>query len=94
MLPQQIRQELFWDIDNPDIDKNKRLIIDRILQLGNLEELHFIFNYYGKDKISEEVKQIAYLDPKTISFVVNYLEIKKEDLRCYIKKQSTHQHWS
>ena len=94
MLPVQIRKELFWDIKNPDINKNKRLIIDRVLQYGNLAELKYIFNLYGRKEISEEVKQIAYLDPKTLSFVINYLQIKKEDLKCFKKKQSTHQHWN
>lgn len=94
MLPPQIRKEIFWDIEDPDIEKNKQLIVDRVLQYGNLDELRYIFSNYGKDQITDIVKKISYLDPKTLSFVINYLQIKKQDLKCFTRKQSTSQHWN
>jgi len=96
MIPKELRHELFWDVDKStlDIEKNKRLIIDRVLQLGDLAELRYIFNLYGKEVISTEVKQIGYLDPKTLEFVSSYFAIRKEDLKCFIKKQSNPIHWT
>ena len=96
MLPKQIRKELFWDVDRITLDaeKNRRLIIDRVLQYGNLSELKYIFNLYGTGVITEEVKQIGYLDPKTLEFVSSYLDIKKEELKCFTKKQSNPIYWT
>ncbi len=94
MLPRQIRKELFWDVNDPDMERNKRLVVDRVLQFGNLSELKYIIDLYGIDQIIQEVKHIGYLDPKTLAFVINYLQINKEDLKCFTKKQSTQQHWS
>ena len=96
MIPEQIRKELFWDIDRVTLDtkKNRRLIIDRVLQYGNLSELKYIFSLYGTGVITEEVKQIGYLDPKTLEFVSSYLDINKEELKCFTKKQSSPTYWT
>ena len=91
-----LRKELFWDIDVNVLDpeRNKRLIIDRVLSIGNLSELKIIIQYYGKETIVSEIKQMGYLDPKTLEFVVSYFGIRKEELKCYIKKQLAPQHWN
>ena len=94
MIP--VRNEILWDLDPLEIDpdKNRNLIIERILTLGNLEELHFLFNYYDAEIIRQTLKSTGYLDPKTFEFVTTYLGINKEEMKCYIKKQSAIQHWS
>jgi hypothetical protein len=96
MFELPLRKELFWDIDVNHLDagKNKRLIIDRVLSIGNLSELKIIIQYYGKETIISEIKQIGYLDPKTLEFVVSYFGIGKEELKCYIKKLSARQYWN
>lgn len=94
MIP--VRNEIFWDIDlqtlNPET--NKSIIIERILSLGTLDELQFLFSYYSMDTIRQTAKKIGYLDPKTFDFVISFLNIAKEEMKCYIKKQSAAQHWS
>lgn len=96
MFKLPLRKELFWDIDVNHLDagKNKRLIIDRVLSIGNLAELKIIIQYYGKETVTSEIKQIGYLDPKTLEFVVSYFGIRKEELKCYIKKLSARQYWN
>ena len=96
MLSFSIRNELFWDIDFNKLDQtlNKRLIIERVLSYGNLSELKTIYQFYGKNVIKEEIKKAGYLDPKTIAFVTDFLGIKKEELRCCIKKQSDSPFWN
>jgi hypothetical protein len=94
MIP--IRNEILWDIDprTLDPDKNKGILIERVLSYGNLEELKFLFSYYGIDIIKQTVKNTGYLDPKTMEFVISYLNINKEEMKCYLKKQSAIQHWT
>jgi hypothetical protein len=93
MLP--TRKELFWDIDSTAIDviKHKRIIIERVLTLGNLDEFKFLLNTYSPQTLVNEIEQIGYLDPKTLNFVVSFFNINKNKLRCYTRKQSTTQHW-
>jgi len=93
MIP--LRKELFWDVEygKLDAEKHKRIIIERVLTLGNLEEFIFILNNYSRQTLVKEIQQLAYIDPKTLSFVVSYFDINKKKLRCFTKKQSTIQHW-
>ena len=94
MLP--FRRELFWDIDfaNLHLEKHKRLIIERVLTLGNLEEFRQLLVIYKTEIIRQTIMELGYLDPKTMNFVISFFEIDKNQLRCYTKKQSTQQHWN
>ena len=91
-----IREQLFWDIDklNFDFDKNKTLIIERVLNYGTLNEFKEILKYYGYEVIREELKKVGYLEPKTLGFVQTFFKIDKKLLRCYTKKQSNQPHWN
>ncbi len=94
MLP--LRKELFWDIDvdKIDVEKNKRLIIERVLSLGTVDEFRFLLQTYDHHTLISTIRELAYLDPKTMSFVISFFKINKEQLKCYTKKQSAPQHWS
>jgi len=94
MLP--FRRELFWDIDfaNLNLEKHKRLIIERVITLGNLEEFRQLLVIYKTEIIRQTIMELGYLDPKTMNFVISFFEIDKNQLRCYTKKQSTQQHWN
>ncbi|HOO98136.1 MAG TPA: hypothetical protein P5180_10220 [Bacteroidales bacterium] len=85
-----VRDILFWDIDlsrlNPET--NRRIIIERVFSLGNLEELKFIFSRYGTTVIKKEIVNAGILDDKTLQFASEILQIPKEEFRCYRKKQS------
>lgn len=91
-----LRPELFWDIDFSKLDtrKSKRLIIDRVLSLGTLNEFKTILEVYGKDLIKAEVQNIGYFDAKTFEFIVGYFGIEKHKMKCYIKKRSGRIHWN
>lgn len=94
MLP--LRKELFWDIDFDKIDltKHRRIIIERVLTLGNWDGFRYLLKTYDEQTLVNEIKQIGYLDPKTLNFVVNFFAIEKTQLRCYTRKQSMEQHWN
>ncbi len=91
-----LRPELFWDVDfsKLDVGKSKRLIIDRVLSLGTLNEFKAILEVYGKDLIKDEVQNIGYFDDKTFEFIIDYFDIEKHKMKCYIKKRSGQVHWS
>jgi len=91
----QIRAELFWDVDQSNIDEeiNRRLIIERVFSYGNIRELKILLEFYGLTVIRQEIKKIGYLDPKTFEFAITFLDLKKDEMKCYIKKQSQPQHW-
>jgi len=55
-----IRKVIFWDtnINKIDWDKNSKSVIKRILERGNQKEINEIISFYGRKKISAEVKKI------------------------------------
>ncbi len=56
----KIRKAIFWDttFDKIDWDKNKRAVIQRILERGNTIEINEIISFYGRKLMSKEIKTI------------------------------------
>lgn len=92
----KIRKELFWDVDSNSLDehKNRRLIIERIFSLGNLQEIKQAIDYYGKKNVINTLRNLNYIDPKTLNFLSVIFNISKSNFKCYIRKQSSTQHWN
>ena len=86
----------FWDVDlsRLDAEKSKRLIIERVVNLGNLDEIRFISEYWGDGEIKEIICNLNFLDPKTLNFVSLLFDIPKEKFKCYTRIQLTNQPWN
>ena len=61
------RRSLFWDTksENIDKDKNKRYIIERVLEFGDDKEVKMIFREYDRDDIFNVAHNSRSLSPKT-----------------------------
>ena len=95
-IVEQFSKNLFWDINTADIDmeRNKRFIMQRVLEYGTLDDWKLIKNYYGIATIGLEMKQIRNLDDLALSFISLATGIDKEEFRCYTTKQSLPQPWN
>lgn len=95
-LLEQLNQAYFWDTDPTHLDEiqSKRLIIERIMNYGNLHDIQLIKEYYGIKEIKSILCNINYIDPKTLNFIALFFHIPKTKFKCYLKKQSTSQHWN
>lgn len=95
-LLEKLNKTYFWDID-PDLldeNKSKRIIIERVMNFGNLREIKLIFSHYGKEEVKNTVCNLNYIDPKTLNFLSLLLSVPKSEFKCYIRKQSTSQPWN
>lgn len=83
--PPKVRRELFWDTNMSNIDwkKNARDVIARTMMRGNIQDWIAIRDYYGLEKIKEEVLKVRYFDEKTLFFLSTFFNIPKEKFRCY-----------
>jgi len=92
----ELSDHLFWDVQRTKLDpqKNKKLIIHRVLDYGLMQDWKFITMYYGLDNILNTARQIRDLDPKTASFLAHLSNTSVSDFLCYTTKQSTKQHWN
>lgn len=85
----ELPDTLFWDV-NPnliDCHKNKRLIIERVFCLGDIQHLKIIINFYGMDTIKKEILDAGNLDKKTLNWISETFNIPQHLFRCYTKQQ-------
>lgn len=77
-------KKYFWDIDFKKLDPKKRsaYIIERLLELGNMNALHWVFKKYSQTTIKKIICQSPALSKKTANFWGLILEIPKNQIRC------------
>lgn len=95
-LLQHINPVYFWDVEFSKLDviKNKRLIIERVINFGNLQEWHLLKNTYGESDIIHTLINLNYLDAKTQNFVSLIFKIPPKNMKCYTNRQLKNTHWS
>ncbi len=89
-------KRLFWEYDYEHMDwqKNAEIVIERVIERGTPEEWEEMIKFYGRKKVVTALKnKITYLTDKATKKVCDYFELKQEELKCYIRKQSQPQHW-
>jgi len=87
---------LFWDVDieNLDLNRSRKLIVERVLEYGQMEDWKKLQEAYGLEEIKRLALTIRSLDEVTLSFLCTLFDLKKKDFRCYTQKQSTPNFWS
>lgn len=65
-----ISDTLLWEYDIPNFhwDKSYKIVIERVLERGDLEEWKEIVNFYGKEKIRETIEWSKQLDERGKTF--------------------------
>lgn len=83
MIPDYFKP-LFWDVDikSLDLKKHRRYIIERTLNMGDLEHLRWIIKNYSKYEILEEVKNNPHINKKSAVLIANLFEVPKEEFIC------------
>ena len=68
--PHIINPALLWefDLETFNYDNSYKIVIERVLQLGNLEEWRNMVNYYTKEQILETIEWSAQLDKRDKDF--------------------------
>lgn len=86
---------LFWDVDKSKIDfeKNAAHVIEKAVNHGTWEDFKTALTYYGRKRMTEIVKNLRYMDKKTLHFSSIYFHIPITEMRCYIWQQSNPSHW-
>ena len=77
-----------------DFEKNKKWLVQRVLEYGLLKDWLIIYKYYGISKIAQIAMQLKELDDKSLSFISLLSDIPKEKFLCYTTKQLIPKHWN
>ena len=72
----QIATHLLWeyDLDSLDFNASRSIVIERVIERGNLEDWRAIFDYYGKEAIREVALSSKQLSPKDKKFTAVFLD--------------------
>ncbi len=86
---------LFWDADPADMDlqRNRRYVVQRVLERGTLDDLRSAFHIYGLGNVISTAKTLRTLEPRALSFIACVAGEPKENFRCYTQKQSERAPW-
>jgi hypothetical protein len=85
-----ISKSLLWEYDLAkfDWDDMQTVVMQRVIERGWLEDFYAAIAMYGGiDKVREIIKCIPILSEKDMNFVCIVFNLKKEDLKCYTRKQ-------
>lgn len=65
-----INDRLLWeyDLETFNYDKSYKIVIERVLQLGDLDEWRAVLAYYGEEKILETIEWSAQLREREKQF--------------------------
>lgn len=69
-----------------ELEKNKRFVIERVIQRGSRKDFDLLLAYFGKEKIKDVVKQLPWLNEKDQAFVHVFFNIPYNEMKCYIRK--------
>lgn len=89
-------KRLFWEYKFNEMDwlGDIAVVVERVLEKGSVEEWNEIVRFYGLKKVKYTVKnKIGFLSDHKMDEACAFLGLKKEQTKCYIRKQSKPQHW-
>lgn len=91
MITQEVYEILrpcLWGakVESLDLKEDSFLIIERLLEHGGDKQVEFVLETYDRDTISEVIRNSAYLSAKTVNYWCLYLNIKKEETRCFTRQ--------
>lgn len=88
----KVKASLLWEYDltNFDWQRMRALVVERVIERGWDEDYYAIFSLYkGIEGVKKIIRdEVLILSDKEIAFVCAVFNLKKEELKCYIRKQS------
>jgi len=82
------------NVNNLDQQKNKTIIIERVFNRGDINDIKTIIKLYGIDTVKKELIKAGFLDKKTLNWASSFLNIPKTKFQCYKKILSKQVHWN
>lgn len=91
----KLNNVLLWDIDLNifNFQSGKRIVTERVVEYGNLEDWYAILNMYGVKAVKDVIKNINIMTSKDLNFVHRFLNIPLNNLKSYHNKLSGKKHW-
>lgn len=85
----------FWDVafDQLDFEADSLFVMNKVFNYGLWSDILEVLNYYGLDRIRNEIVQAAYLKKTTLSFLCLILGLNESDFKVYQRRQERKPAW-
>ncbi len=83
-----------FDLEKFDWQKMRNEVVQRVLERGRMDDFYAILNLYGVEGVKAALREIPYMNDKDMNFACIAFDLRKEELKCYTKKQSMPLHWN
>ena len=92
----KIRESLLWEYNTKQINwhQMRNIVVQRVIERGRINDFYAMLNLYQLKGVKDAIRQIPSMNNKDIAFVCSVFDLKKEELKCYTRKQLTNQHWN
>ena len=85
------KKSLFWDVAEIDPQKNKKFIIERILNFGDEADFRWAMKSYGEGEVKETILKTRALDDKSRFFWCQYFNLDQN--KCLKNQSAKKQSW-
>jgi len=79
------RSSLFWDADEIDSEKHAAYVISRVLEWGDIDDIHTLRRIYDDDQITHVIRKRRGISPQTGKFWAVKLGIPFAEVSCLKK---------
>ena len=92
----EVRPSLLWEFDLEKFDwqQMRNEVVQRVLERGRMDDFYAILNLYGMEGVKAALREIPYMNDKDMNFACVAFDLRKEELKCYTRKQSMPLHWN
>ncbi len=90
-----VSPSLLWEYDLSTFNwwKSRKIVVSRILERGGLSDYFAAFDLYGgMEGFRNIIKEISFLPSREMHFACTAFGLKKEELKCYTRRQLREQH--
>lgn len=77
--------KLFWDTELPDVIRHKKFIIERIMELGDIQEVNWMKSTYTNTDLAKVLKTSKCLSGKSANLWLLRLKVDKNQIPCLNK---------
>ena len=85
----KLSRRIFWDVDFDGLDYDKRawVIIERVFDRGDVDDIRQCRRYYGDEQITEVLLNARFLREHRMYLAAAVINKPVEDFRCYKLRQ-------
>lgn len=94
IAPADFSPHLFWDVESIDLERNRKWLVKRVLEKGELADWQLLKQLYNREQLRQAVRTMRSLEKRALAFACAVLDIDQTKTRCFMNQSSQATHWN